>query len=85
MVNLSPVKRDMKMEVDSDQTADIHQRTSCFQLIQKFTKEVQCTHHMEQKCGLKIIHKGILKRIFPIFYRKLFLNLKKINMFGNQI
>ena len=53
MVNLSPVKRDMKMEVDSDQTADIHQRTSCFQLIQKFTKEVQCTHDIEQHVVLK--------------------------------
>ena len=53
MVNLSPVKRDIKMEVDSDQTADIHQRTTCFQLIQKFTKEVQCTHDMEQDVVFK--------------------------------
>lgn len=53
MVNLSPVKRDIKMEVDSDQTADIHQRNTCFQLIQKFTKEVQCTHDMEQDVVFK--------------------------------
>lgn len=40
MVSLSPVKKEVKMEVDSDQKADIHQRGTCFQLIQKFTKEV---------------------------------------------
>lgn len=40
MVSLSPVKKEVKMEVDSDQKADIHQRATCFQLIQKFTKEV---------------------------------------------
>lgn len=40
MVSLSPVKKKVKMEVDSDQKADIHQRATCFQLIQKFTKEV---------------------------------------------
>ncbi|XP_061175418.1 DNA-dependent protein kinase catalytic subunit-like [Saccostrea echinata] len=40
MVSLSPVKKEVKMEVDSDQKTDIHQKATCFQLIQKFTKEV---------------------------------------------